>query len=87
MGFQQSRLSDQLQKIDVSSLNFAADLEDSKSTSGEVLCISSEVEHLFPSPGCARSKRQSLAVAIFGSRFCSNVCVDPVLRVACRPRS
>ena len=41
--------------------DFAGDLEDSKSTSGESNA-SLEVEHLFRSVGCARSKRQCLTV-------------------------
>ena len=41
--------------------DFAGDLEDSKSTSGES-CVCSEVEHLSPSVGCARSKHQSPTV-------------------------
>ena len=41
--------------------DFAGDLEDSKSTSGESY-VSSEVEHLSPSVGCARSKLLSRTV-------------------------
>ena len=37
--------------------DFASDLEDSKSTSGGVLCIL-EAEHLFQSVGCARNRLQ-----------------------------
>ena len=40
---------------------FACDLEHSTSTSGSVLCFF-EVEHLFPSVGCARSKLLSRTV-------------------------
>ena len=39
-------------------LNFAGDLEDSKSTSGGTLCIFLEVIHLFQQVGCARNKLQ-----------------------------
>ena len=41
--------------------DFAGDFEDSKSTCGESY-VCSEVEHLFPEVGCARSKRQYLTV-------------------------
>ena len=41
--------------------DFAGDLENSKSTSGRILCFL-EAEHLFPFVGCVRSKRQYLTV-------------------------
>ena len=41
--------------------DFAGDREDSKSPSGKSY-VSSEVEHLFPQVGCARSKHQCLTV-------------------------
>ena len=38
--------------------DFVGDLEDSKSTLGGVLCFFLDEEHLSPSVGCARNKRQ-----------------------------
>ena len=43
--------------------DFAGDLEDSKSTSGGLLCILA-VTHYFPFVGCARNKRQSCTVRL-----------------------
>ena len=63
---------------------FARDLEDSKSTSGGVLCFF-EVEHLYPSVGCARSKRQCLT-GLENQRSCRwmLVCVWTVyMRLTC----
>ena len=42
-------------------LDFAGDLDDSKLASGESY-VFSEIEHVFPSVGCARSKRQCLTI-------------------------
>ena len=43
--------------------DFAGDLEDSQSISGESYA-SSEVEHLFPQVGCAKSKHRCLTVQL-----------------------
>ena len=52
--------------VDFKTQTLLGDLEDSKSTSGE-LCAYLEVVHLFQSVGCARTHKTAMILSLLGS--------------------